>query len=119
MTEVTLEWHGDEVLAALHGATPDGLQLAAEHLLQVSRQQVPHQTGTLERSGTVSVDANPDAPAAAVTYDQPYAVRQHEDLTMRHDQGRKAKYLEDPLNSERDTMLGLIAGPMRDAIGGD
>ena len=36
---------------------------------------------------------------AAVSYDTPYAIRQHEDLSYKHDAGRKAKYLEDPLNA--------------------
>ena len=31
-------------------------------------------------------------------YDTPYAVVQHEDMTFNHKPGRKAKYLEDPMN---------------------
>ncbi|MDG4832428.1 minor capsid protein [Solwaraspora sp. WMMD1047] len=85
----------------------DGLELAAEHLLQASSELVPHEEGDLERSGEVSRD---DARGAvAVSYDRPYAVRQHEDLTARHDEGREAKYLEKPMATERDTMLALIA----------
>jgi hypothetical protein len=42
-----------------------------------------------------------------------YAVRQHEDLSYRHDPGRSAKYLEQPLNEERDTMLDIIAAQIR------
>lgn len=98
----------------MHAGAAKGLKVALEHLLQVSREQVPHEEGTLERSGTVSVD---DASlTGAVSYDTPYAVRQHEDLTLRHDEGRKAKYLEDPADSERAVMLELIAAEIRRSL---
>lgn len=102
-----LEWHDDRILAALSGATMKGLELAGEHLLQVSGDLVPHEEGDLQRSGEVSKD-EADL-AVAVSYDRPYAVRQHEDLALRHDEGRRAKYLEEPMSTERETMLALIA----------
>lgn len=102
-----LEWNDERVLAVLKGATLEGLELAAEHLLQVSSSLAPHEEGDLERSGEVSTD--PDEPAAAVSFDRPYAVYQHESMNLRHDQGRQAKYLEQPMSTERDIMLALIA----------
>lgn len=102
-----LEWDGDRVLAALSDAGMDGLEVAAEHLLQESSTLVPHEEGDLERSGEVSSD--PGSGTVAVSYDRPYAIRQHEDLTLRHDDGRQAKYLEQPMTTERDVMLALIA----------
>ncbi|MFF0721345.1 hypothetical protein [Micromonospora sp. NPDC003816] len=114
--EVRIEWDGDKVLAALKGASFQGAQLAAEHLLQVSSGLAPHEEGDLERSGEVSGD--PGTGAVAVSYDRPYAVRQHEDQTLRHDQGRKAKYLEDPMGTERATMLAIIAKTAGKPLGG-
>jgi hypothetical protein len=108
---VEISWHGDEIAAQLAGATPRGLRLAGEHLLQVSRTEVPIEEATLERSGVVSVDETKGQ--AAVSYDTSYAVRQHEDMTFRHQGGRKAKYLEGPMNAERETMLALIAAAAR------
>ncbi|ROO51076.1 hypothetical protein EDC02_5940 [Micromonospora sp. Llam0] len=104
-----LEWNGDKIAAVLRDATLDGLELAAEHLLQVSSTLVPHEEGDLERSGEVSTD--PDQEAAAVSYDRLYAVYQHESMNLRHDNGRQAKFLEQPQNdpTERQTMLALIA----------
>jgi len=102
-----IDWNDKGVIAALRGATTEGLSLAAEHLLQVSSGLVPHEEGDLERSGEVSSD--PASQSVAVSYDRPYAVRQHEDMTLRHDEGRQAKYLEQPMSTERDTMLALIA----------
>ncbi|GAA1395152.1 hypothetical protein ACFQZ4_24170 [Catellatospora coxensis] len=110
-----LDWNGDEVEALLTGAGGDGLLLGAEHLLQVSRTEVPIDEATLERSGVASVDR--DDLVAAVSYDTKYAVRQHEELDYRHAEGRKAKYLEDPMHNERETILALIAAPMREELG--
>jgi hypothetical protein len=88
-----------------------GLRLASEHVLQVSRSRVPIEEGTLERSGTASVDEA--QLRGAVSYDTPYAVRQHEDLTMRHDSGRQAKYLETSMNEQKDTVGRIIAREIR------
>ena len=112
---VEFEWNGPAILAALRGAEMDGLELAAEHLLQVSSFDAPLEEGDLARSGEVTSD--PGQNAVAVSFDRPYAVRQHEELTWRHDAGKKAKYLEDPMHTEQDVMLTLIAGPMRDELG--
>jgi hypothetical protein len=104
-----VEWNGDEVVAALAGASLDGLELAGEYLLGESNLLVPHEEGDLERSGEVTSDASTGT--VAVSYDRPYAVRQHEELTYRHDQGRQAKYLETPMHDPhtQDTMLRIIA----------
>lgn len=109
-----LEWRDDEVKALIAGAEMEGLELAAEYLLQVSAELAPHEEGDLERSGEVSKDDN--AQTVAVSYDRPYAVRQHEEMTWRHDPGKQAKYLEDPMNNEKPTMLGLLAGPIEEIL---
>jgi hypothetical protein len=106
-----LTWHGPEVKAKTRAGAVRGLATAGEHLLGESRREVPIEEGTLERSGRSDVDER--GLAVAVSYDTPYARRQHEDLTFRHDSGRKAKYLEDPLNREGDTMLALVAAEIR------
>lgn len=102
-----VEWNGDEIKAALHGAAFEGLQLAGQHLLQVSSALVPHEEGDLERSGDTDEDRGGNA--VSVFYDRPYAVVQHEELSYKHDDGRSAKYLEIPMHTEKDTMLELIA----------
>lgn len=104
---VDVEWDGEKVAAAIAAATFEGLELAAEYLLEVSSQLAPHEEGTLARSGTVSSDAAENT--AVVSYDTVYARRQHEELTWRHDPGKQAKYLEEPMNTERPTMLAIIA----------
>ena len=110
----TLKLNIGKVLAAERAGAVRGLKVATEHLLQVSRELVPHEEGTLERSGTPSVDeANL---RAAVSYDTPYAVRQHEELTWKHDEGRQAKYLEEPMNTEAATVGELVAAEIRRSL---
>lgn len=109
-----LEWNDDAVKASISGASMAGLELAAEHLLQVSTELAPLEEGDLARSGEVSKDESLET--VVVSYDRPYAVRQHEELTWRHDEGKQAKYLEQPMTDEADTMLALIAGPIQDTL---
>lgn len=87
----------------------DGLRQALEHTLGEARKIVPLDEGTLERSGRVDVDGL----NGAISFDTVYAVRQHEELTWKHLPGRSAKYLEIPMNAERDVMLQLMAVPLR------
>ncbi|WP_028814430.1 hypothetical protein [Streptomyces flavidovirens] len=87
----------------------EGLQRGLEHVLGEARRIVPLDEGTLERSGRVTRDGL----NGAVTFDTVYAVRQHEELTWRHLPGRSAKYLEIPMNSERDVVLDLMAVGLR------
>jgi hypothetical protein len=111
-----LDWNGDVVEHLIGEATADGLVLATEFLLQVSRAVVPLEEATLERSGVASVDR--DAMTGAVSYDTVYAARQHEERTWRHAPGRKAGYLGDTAIAERDTIAALIAAPPRAVVQG-
>lgn len=107
-------WNGKAVDARTRAGAVRGLQDATEHLKGVSAQRAPHEEGTLERSAVASVDAS--ELKGAVSFDTPYAVRQHEELTYQHDEGRTAKYLEVPAMEESDTIHALIAAQMRRAL---
>lgn len=97
-------------LTRLADGAAKGLVLSTEHLLQVARTKVPHDEGTLERSGQADVDKA--SLTGAVSFDTPYAVRQHEDMTLRHEGGRQAKYLETTLAEEQGTVLRIIGAAM-------
>lgn len=88
----------------------EGLERGLEHVLNEARKIVPLEEGTLERSGKVVMlgDLN-----GAVVFDTVYAVRQHEELTWKHLPGRTAKYLEIPMNRERDVVLQMMAVGLR------
>lgn len=85
-----------------------GTWSALDHLAAVSKEQVPLDQGPLKNS--CYVDVADDGSSGTVSYDTPYAVRQHEETSYQHQRGRKAKYLEDPANdgSVRSEMLQLI-----------
>ncbi|MGW9385406.1 hypothetical protein [Streptomyces globisporus] len=114
MTRARLTWNGDAVIRGTRAGAARGLRLGSEHVLQVSRGRAPIEEGTLERSGTATVDE--DELRAAVAYDTPYAVRQHEEMDYQHDAGRTAKYLEQPMAEEADTVGEIIAAEMRRAL---
>jgi hypothetical protein len=111
---VEITWNGARVNQVIDEALLRGLWLAALHLLAESQRIVPLEEATLERSGTASIDRSQFT--AAVSYDTVYAVRQHEELTWRHDPGRTAKYLEAPMHTQQAIMLAIIAGTVRKAM---
>lgn len=76
--------------------TKKGTWSALDHLAAVSKEQVPLDQGPLKNS--CYVDVSDDGSSGTVSYDTPYAVRQHEEMGYQHQRGRKAKYLEDPAN---------------------
>lgn len=113
MPSVKITWNGPTVLKRERKAAARGLKKGMEFMLGETRKEVPIEEGTLERSGTASVDE--DQLRGAISYDTPYAVEQHENLSFRHDEGRKAKYLEDPMNdsANRATVGKLVAAEIR------
>lgn len=95
-------------------AAQRGLGLAAEHVLGEAKKIVPHETGVLERSGRADTARSRGALArASVSFDAPYSVIQHESTHFRHKKGRKAKYLEGPINANKDKVLQIIAASVR------
>ena len=89
-----------------------GLKDATEFLLEEADRDVPLEIGTLERSGKASVDEV--KLEGAVSYDGPYARRQHEDLNLRHANGRRAKWLQANLTEKHDALNELIAKGIRE-----
>lgn len=143
-----LQWNGtqakQEIAKALLGAVVDG----AEDVLTEAIDETPIDTGTLRRSGFVSVrkPPNPEAIYAAarssvsdnaggskstrkkltkadlsatvvyITFNTPYALRQHEDLNLNHPRGGGPKYLENPFNRNKKKILRLAATRVRAAL---
>jgi hypothetical protein len=101
--------------AAVRAAAANGLRVGAEHVLEESRRLVPLEEGTLERSAQVTT--SDDGMTAAISYGTPYAAYQHERMDLRHPNGRQAKYLETPLNGEREVVGELIARTVRAEAG--
>ena len=94
-----------------------GVTLGAEYVLGESVKVAPIEEGTLSRSGKTSAEMQGgDTAVAAVSYDTPYAARQHEEMDWRHDPGRQAKYLEQPLNAAAPTVAKIYAQAAREAL---
>lgn len=110
---VSFEWN-DNLRGQLRDGAAKGLRAAAEHLLSEALQLVPIEEGTLARSGISDVDAS--TLSASVSFDTVYAARQHEELTWTHAQGRQAKYLEQPFDTEQSTMLAMIAKAIEEGL---
>lgn len=95
MSNVSVKWNGDAAKAVLKSGCENGIRGALQFVLEEARRQVPHDTGALERSGAIDAEGF----EGTVSFDTPYAIEQHENRKYRHEPGRKAKYLEDPVNN--------------------
>jgi hypothetical protein len=105
-----VSWYGEKAKRQGHRGAARGLFLWAEHVLTTARPLTPHETGDLERDSASSVDEGELRAAVSFGFGAgaAYAIPQHEEMTWHHDPGRQAKYLEQPLNSEREIGLRLV-----------
>lgn len=102
-------------------AAESGLYQAAETVVGEAAARAPKDTGALRASAHVQlperrgdeivVEFGMGGPAA------PYAVVQHEDLSLQHSQG-EAKFLEKTLLERKDDITKLVAERIRAALGG-
>lgn len=106
MGDAVLRWRGREITARAQSLARQGLWDAAEHLRGVSQDAAPIDEGTLRATAAVTRLQGGDT--VAVSYDTPYARRQHEELGYRHPKGGRAKYLEDPAREEETTMRRIV-----------
>jgi len=104
--------------AKMHEAGAVALKNAADELLRVANETVPFEEGILAGSGEVSMDEA--ALVAQVSYGgeaKAYALKQHEDTTLRHDAGQRAKWLE-MAAKENGKRLGVeIAMDIKSEVG--
>lgn len=113
---MSFTWRGHQAAAAVRGAGVRGVNRAAERLRSLSVEQTPVQDAILRGSAQVTPAVQSDV-RAIVSFDTPYAVKQHEELGYRHPQGGNAKYLERPLREREAELRGIIAAELRRAHG--
>ncbi|RJX18507.1 MAG: HK97 gp10 family phage protein [Ammonifex sp.] len=111
---MTLKWRGDLAKKIAREAAMQALHDGAEAILTEAIDEAPIDTGTLRRSGAVT-DA-PTEGAVYVSFSTPYAVKQHEDLTLNHPRGGKAKYLEDPFKRNAAKVEKLVGLRVKKAL---
>ncbi|MEV1003403.1 hypothetical protein [Nonomuraea sp. NPDC050202] len=116
--DVSLDLHvnPDELEKRARAMIVQGLRHASEHVLTMTQPKVPWQVGDLERSGSTAVDES--ALEGVISFDQPYAVAQHEQLDWQHPVKGEAKYLETTLYEEAQVAREIIAKAVRKAFGG-
>ena len=106
-----LRWTGGRAKADVHDELPHSLLTGAEMLLEEADRTVPFEEGILAESGDTDVDK--DRQISTTFYDTPYAVKQHEDTRLRHDPGRRAKWLEHALRENAEELLEVMAEDLR------
>lgn len=99
-----------------------GVLTALANVLTVSNSRVPHETGALQRDGAAGLVEQGGHIRGGVSYgrtgDTPkYAERQHEDMSLHHDAGRSAKFLEHAFNTTREQNLAIIQQAVRGETG--
>ena len=134
------KWRIKEAVKIAEEAGLKALRTGAEAILTEAIDETPIDTGTLRRSGTVTVGALPDVAqvyeaaesgsdmkdafpdpvgkekAVYISFNTPYARRQHEELDYEHPRGGKAKYLEDPFNRNKNKVLKYADKQIRKAL---
>ena len=134
------KWRIKEAVKIAEEAGLKALRTGAEAILTEAIDEAPVDTGTLRRSGTVTVGGLPDEvqvyeaaesgtemkgafpgpvgkeKAVYISFNTPYARRQHEELGYNHPRGGKAKYLEDPFNRNKDKVLKYAEKQVKKAL---
>lgn len=114
---MALQWRGDVAARRTKAAALEGMQVAAEALLAHSNARVPLADGLLKASGKASSEYDADGVIGAVSYNTPYAARQHEELGYSHAVG-EAKYLENAKIDFANEFKSIIAQTIRTSLGG-
>lgn len=112
----------------------------AEVILGESQKLVPVDSGTLRRSGVVTTGGLPEnseeiyedakngienlkgyssskAPIVTISYNTPYARKQHEDNTLNHPKEGQAKYLEQPFNEKSEGLEKFVKEKLKKKYG--
>lgn len=91
-----------------------GTKKLGENILGESQKLVPVDSGTLKESGVVSLDKS--AQVVTISYNTPYARKQHEDNTLNHPNGGQAKYLEQPFNERASKLESFVGDSIHKAL---
>ena len=134
------KWRIKEAVNIAEEAALKAMRTGAEAILTEAIDEAPIETGTLRRSGTVTVGKLPDyestyeaaesgrdmktafaepigkEKAVYISFNTPYARRQHEELGYNHPLGGKAKYLEDPFNRNKNKVLKYADKQVKKAL---
>lgn len=114
----------DDIERRMREAAERAVSVAAHDLLGRAQRAAPVEEGTLRASGVVEMEEHArgalpgHAIVATVSFNTPYAARQHEEITWKHPRGGKAKYLEDELKAMTPRYERVIGESIRAALEG-
>ncbi|HQN31692.1 MAG TPA: HK97 gp10 family phage protein [Methanothrix soehngenii] len=114
-----IQWHPEALLQKMKAAAMDALHEAGEIVLKEWGNTIPHATGDLESSLTVT--DQPSQMRVIVSSTGPYAIRQELDDSLRHPDptnpssrsGRKAHAGRDALNNNRENIAKFVRDRMK------
>jgi hypothetical protein len=107
----------DDIARLLESGGEEGLLAAGHAVLEEAKRnlpigdpdQDPDAHVTLAESGHVEVVPNQFGTTVRVSFDAPYAAKQHEDLRLKHPRGGGPKYLEHAVTAVAGKIPGLVA----------
>lgn len=112
----SFEWRGDALAGSVELAARSAALAGASLIKDEAVQRTPVETGTLRNSAKVDVGAEGGRVRAVVSYNTPYAARQHEEVGWNHPGGGEAKYLENAVTAKRAEVERVIADAIRNAV---
>lgn len=92
------------------------MQRVADDLMGRAQREAPIDEGTLRGSAHAELRRMGDRFEVEVSFNTPYAARQHEEVTWEHPKGGKAKYLSDPLKEMVHDYTQFLTLAMRRAL---
>ena len=97
----------------IENASHDAVREVSFDLLGKAVDLAPVDTGDLRGSGKVEFEEDRNKLVGIVSFNTPYARRQHEELTWRHPEGGQAKYLQQPFEENADRYIQKIRDSVR------
>lgn len=112
MTNITkFTWRGKELQGKMLQQGMQGLLDAGELILDASNQKAPIDEGVMIGTGDVTADES--TKSVVISYDSPYAIKQHEDTTLKHKNGREAKFLQSAVQENTQRVTDILASALK------
>ena len=113
MIKATVKFN-KQVIANIAKKEIEALKDGCEFILQESNKIVPHDEGTLMRSGNTSIDEN--SKTGSIYYDTKYAIRLHEHPNYTFQKGRQGKWLETTLRTNNKQLLDYMKKKLQEGL---